>query len=91
MEKGLARPDELSLGLDVTDDGNVLDAQGTASDFLYVVGPLRRGRLWETTAVPEIRVQVVELAELLLAPYRPEDSATEASVAGPEVSTPLYY
>ncbi|MGA2966523.1 MAG: FAD/NAD(P)-binding protein [Terriglobales bacterium] len=91
MEKGLARPDELSLGMDITDDGNVVDAQGTASDFLYVVGPLRKGSLWETIAVPEIRVQVVELAELLLARHRTEDSATESSVAGPEVSTPFYY
>jgi len=29
---------------------------------IRVLGPLRRGRLWETTAVPEIRAQADRLA-----------------------------
>jgi uncharacterized NAD(P)/FAD-binding protein YdhS len=74
MDKKLARPDELSLGLDVSDDGAVLDAQGRPSNFLFALGPLRKGSLWETIAVPEIRVQVAELAELLVADFRTEDS-----------------
>ena len=74
MDKKLARPDELSLGLDVSDDGAVLDAQGTPSNFLFALGPLRKGSLWETIAVPEIRVQVAGLAELLVADFRTEDS-----------------
>jgi uncharacterized NAD(P)/FAD-binding protein YdhS len=73
FDKRLARPDELSLGLDLTGDGAVLDAVGAASPSLYALGPLRRADLWETIAVPEIRVQVAQLAELLLARCRPQD------------------
>ncbi|HXZ31288.1 MAG TPA: FAD/NAD(P)-binding protein [Terriglobales bacterium] len=66
IEKRLARPDELYLGLDVSENGAVQDAHGRTSDFLYAAGPLCKGALWETTAVPEIRRQVVDLANLLL-------------------------
>jgi len=66
MEKQLARPDELKLGLDVADDGAVLDSQGSPSSCLYALGPLRKGKLWESIAVPELRVQVAALARLLV-------------------------
>ena len=32
------------------------------NDTVWVVGPLRRGRRWETTAIPEIRAQAADLA-----------------------------
>jgi uncharacterized NAD(P)/FAD-binding protein YdhS len=67
MREKMARPDPLSLGLDTSEDGALIDAQGSASDFLYALGPSRKGSLWETTAVPEIRVQASQLATLLLA------------------------
>ncbi|HXZ40348.1 MAG TPA: FAD/NAD(P)-binding protein [Terriglobales bacterium] len=76
VEKGLARPDQLSLGLDVSDDGALIDARGSTSDFLYALGPLRKGNLWESIAVPEIRVQVAELADLLLADYQQQSTET---------------
>jgi len=69
FEKRLARPDELALGLDAAEDGAVLDGRGIASNSLYAVGPLRKGHLWETTAVPELRVQVSDMAKLLLNSY----------------------
>jgi uncharacterized NAD(P)/FAD-binding protein YdhS len=64
--QGLARPDPLFLGLDVAEDGALLNSDGMPSDFLYTVGPSRKGLLWETTAVPEIRVQVANLSQHLL-------------------------
>jgi uncharacterized NAD(P)/FAD-binding protein YdhS len=63
----LVRPDPLSLGLEASHDGALIDARGEASDFVYTLGPLRKGSLWETTAVPEIRLQASQLATLLLA------------------------
>jgi len=30
------------------------------------LGPLRKGKLWESVAVPELRIQVAELASLLV-------------------------
>jgi uncharacterized NAD(P)/FAD-binding protein YdhS len=62
----MARPDPLFLGLDTSEDGALMDAYGAASDFLYALGPLRKASLWETTAVPEIRLQASQLATLLL-------------------------
>jgi uncharacterized NAD(P)/FAD-binding protein YdhS len=66
MRQKLARPDSLFLGLDVSPDGALIDAHGTASTLLYAIGPVRKGSLWETIAVPELRVQVSELSKLLL-------------------------
>ncbi|MGA8437066.1 MAG: FAD/NAD(P)-binding protein [Candidatus Sulfotelmatobacter sp.] len=74
MKNGLARAEELSLGLDVADDGAVVDAQGCPRDFLYALGPLRKGKLWESVAVPELRVQVAALATLLAG--QPQDPTT---------------
>jgi uncharacterized NAD(P)/FAD-binding protein YdhS len=85
MKKNLARPDELSLGLDVADDGAVIDANGSPSDFLYALGPLRKGKLWESIAVPELRVQVAELANLLAGSLRAE--ATTSPFSQSEVAT----
>jgi len=89
MEKGLARPDELSLGLDVSDDGALIDAHGSTSDFLYTLGPLRKGKLWESIAVPELRVQIAELADLLLADCQRQSTET-ACPSTTEVSASLY-
>jgi uncharacterized NAD(P)/FAD-binding protein YdhS/glyoxylase-like metal-dependent hydrolase (beta-lactamase superfamily II)/rhodanese-related sulfurtransferase len=66
MQQKLARPDPLFLGLEVSPDGALMDAQGVASNLLYAIGPVRKGSLWETIAVPELRVQVSELSKLLL-------------------------
>jgi hydroxyacylglutathione hydrolase len=67
MRQKLARPDPLFLGLDVSPDGALIDAQGAASNLVYAIGSVRKGSLWETIAVPELRVQASELSSLLLA------------------------
>ena len=40
-----------------TDRGRLLDSAGSAEAPVWVLGALRRGELWESTAVPEIRSQ----------------------------------
>lgn len=62
IDNGLARPDALSLGLDVTDDHRLIGRSGLASNVLFALGPPVRGSLWETTAVPDIRKQCVSVA-----------------------------
>jgi uncharacterized NAD(P)/FAD-binding protein YdhS len=66
LGKGLARPDGHRLGLDVADSGALIDSQGVTSESLYALGPLRKGKLWESIAVPELREQIAELAKLLV-------------------------
>lgn len=67
LGQGLIRPDPLSLGIEVAMDGGLVDAHGVISDRLFTLGPPSKGMLWETTAVPELRVQAQRLAGLLLA------------------------
>jgi uncharacterized NAD(P)/FAD-binding protein YdhS len=62
---GLARPDPLRLGLDVTEDGALVNSAGVASQRLFAVGPLTRGSAWEITAVPELRRQCRDMAHAL--------------------------
>jgi uncharacterized NAD(P)/FAD-binding protein YdhS len=64
---GLLRPDPLGLGPDVDPaTGRVRDAAGATTRPVYAMGPLRRGAVWETIAIPEIRVQASEVAAAIL-------------------------
>jgi uncharacterized NAD(P)/FAD-binding protein YdhS len=65
LRKGLARPGPLGLGLASDPRGALLDARGQAHGRLWTLGPVRRGDQWESTAVPDIRLQAAELAEHL--------------------------
>jgi uncharacterized NAD(P)/FAD-binding protein YdhS len=64
-ESGIARPHPLALGLDTCAGGALLDASGREHDTLFAMGALRRGELWETTAIPELRAQALALAARL--------------------------
>jgi uncharacterized NAD(P)/FAD-binding protein YdhS len=66
LASGLTRPDPLFLGLDVSPDGALISRTGTISDSLFAIGPIRKGSVWESTAVPELREQIHRLVEHLL-------------------------
>jgi uncharacterized NAD(P)/FAD-binding protein YdhS len=66
LARRLIRPDPLGLGLETSDDGALLDAAGTPSGILHLVGPLLKARFWEATAVPELREHAARLAARLL-------------------------
>jgi len=66
LSQGLMRPDPLCLGLETSVDGALIDRDGVVSDSLYAVGSARKGSLWESTAVPEIREQVYQLVQHLV-------------------------
>jgi hypothetical protein len=65
LTSGLAVADPLDLGFRTDGTGRLVSASG-ASPAVWTLGPLRRGELWETTAVPEIRVQAASLARPVL-------------------------
>ena len=46
----------------------LLDADGGSTRPVYALGPIIRGAVWETIAVPEIRAEAVSLATDILAP-----------------------
>lgn len=66
LESGLVCCDPLDMGIVVDDDFAVIGRDQQPSTFLYAFGPLLRGSLWETTAVPELRGQAMRVAETLL-------------------------
>lgn len=64
---GKARIDPLRLGLDISPDAAVIDAQGRASDRIFAIGPVSRAAFREITAIPDIRNQAADLARRLMA------------------------
>jgi uncharacterized NAD(P)/FAD-binding protein YdhS len=65
IDRKIARPDPLRMGIDVTADLAVRNGDGVAGDKLFALGPLTRGTFFEIDAVPEIREQAARLAERL--------------------------
>jgi uncharacterized NAD(P)/FAD-binding protein YdhS len=80
-EQGLIEPDALGLGLMTDANGALLDRNGAPSDLLFTLGPTRKGELWETTAVPEIRVHAQAIARRLLASGVPANRSPQPEVA----------
>ena len=66
VESGEVQVHPLGLGLDVDNRGRVIGADGRGRDGLLTVGGLRRGLLWETISIREIREQAAAVAEALL-------------------------
>ncbi|MDH6132117.1 putative NAD(P)/FAD-binding protein YdhS [Kitasatospora sp. MAA4] len=66
IASGAARPGPCGLGLDTVGAGRLVPAPGGPAAPLWTLGPLRRGNLLETTAVPEIRDQADSLARAVL-------------------------
>ncbi len=73
LKNGLARANDLGIGFRTGPHGELLDQQMRPSSVFFTLGPPRRGELFETTAVPEIRVQAAALA-LHLAAGEPVDA-----------------
>jgi uncharacterized NAD(P)/FAD-binding protein YdhS len=67
LTSGTAATDPESLGLSADDDGRLRRRDGTVDDRVFLIGALRRGELWESTAVPELRVQAASVAAAIAA------------------------
>ena len=64
---GLMRAGSQGISIDVDPvTGRVLDADGAPRLPAYAMGALRKGALWETLAIPEIRGQAADVARRLL-------------------------
>jgi uncharacterized NAD(P)/FAD-binding protein YdhS len=66
MSQGMICNSDVAVGIKAMADGTIIKKDGTPSTMLYTLGSLLRGVLWETIAIPEIRMQAKELAALLL-------------------------
>ena len=63
--RGWDRPGPLGIGVDTDLAGKVIGTSGRPADWLWAIGSLRQGQLFESTAVPEIRLQAQDVAAQL--------------------------
>lgn len=68
IAEGLAVPGPHRFGVATDRYGALLRRDGSVNSSLWTLGPPRRGPLWETTAIPEIRDQAHALARRLANP-----------------------
>ncbi|HEX7631727.1 MAG TPA: FAD/NAD(P)-binding protein [Lacunisphaera sp.] len=83
LRSGLAQPDAMDMGVRVESDFAVVGQDGRRSPCLYAIGPLLRGTLWESIAVPELRGQALRVAQTLLdaaAPAAVEETVMEYQI-----------
>ena len=67
VASGVTTPGPLAIGV-ATDPvtGALRDCTGLPVANVHCIGTMRRGTLWETTAIPELRLQAIVLAEQLV-------------------------
>ncbi|MCW5580556.1 MAG: FAD/NAD(P)-binding protein [Luteimonas sp.] len=64
-ERGRVLPGRHGIGIASIGIGHVLNARGRPDPRLLVLGALRIGDLWESIAIPELRVQARQIAEFI--------------------------
>ena len=65
LQKGFINIDELALGFDALPDGTLLDKNKKLMPEFYTIGNGLKGILFESTAIPEIRLQAYNLSKLI--------------------------
>jgi hypothetical protein len=63
---GLIRADDCALGLDVDSRSRAMAGTVSLTPTLFAIGPIARGRLFEVTSVPDIRIQAADCAGAVL-------------------------
>ncbi len=66
LQRGFICQDELKLGMNALPCGTIIQRDNSLSSFMFTIGTNLKGILWESTAIPELRSQVKELAAELL-------------------------
>ena len=87
LSSGIASTDAEGLGLSADDSGRLIDAAGRPEPRLGLVGALRRGDLWESTAVPELREQARIAALAITSVLPPSPLPTVAAGARANVTS----
>ncbi len=65
LERGLVAVDPMDMGIQIAPDFSVTNKKGQTPGFLFALGPMLKGTLWESLAVPELRSQAFRVAETL--------------------------
>lgn len=70
LAQGWIVPDSLRLGIQTSAEGLAVTSAGAVLPDLVIVGTLRKPQSWESTAVPELRVQAADAARRALEHFR---------------------
>ncbi len=79
LRVGSITPGPSEMGIASDENGAAISRASGVSSEVYVIGPLRRGDLWETTAVPEIREQAKSLADRIISGIRSSNAGIAAT------------
>jgi len=66
---GFIVQDDLQLGIEVNDSYQVINSQNQEQENMFAIGGLLKGKLWESTAINELRSQAKELATHIAGNY----------------------
>ncbi|MCW3071765.1 MAG: hypothetical protein JWO44_1655 [Bacteroidetes bacterium] len=66
LQQDLISADELKMGIRALPSGNALNSKAEPVPRLYALGSLLRGLMWETTAVPDLRVNAENVAAQII-------------------------
>ena len=67
IQDGVAQPGPLGVGYLIDPlTGALITGTGESCDELLTLGPIRRGVLWESIAMPEVRVQAADVSRSIL-------------------------
>jgi uncharacterized NAD(P)/FAD-binding protein YdhS len=88
IASGAVRPGRHGIGLETTDRGAIVGADGIESARMFAVGSVRIGERWESVAVPDLRQQAATVAEAVgVAVPQSEYGAFEPVRFGPKAVT----
>ena len=65
VDRGLAQPDDVDLGVKVDEFSRSIDARGAPQPDLFAFGPITRGSFGEMTGAPDIRRQIERVVPVL--------------------------
>jgi uncharacterized NAD(P)/FAD-binding protein YdhS len=65
LARGTARVHPIGIGLDVHENYALIDASSHCSRRVLAIGPLARAAFWESTAIPDIRMQCRRLTQMI--------------------------
>jgi len=68
LKSGIARPHATGFGIDATNDGLVIGADGRVHGNVFAIGHPLRGVAWESSSISEQLAQAIALSELMLEP-----------------------
>jgi uncharacterized NAD(P)/FAD-binding protein YdhS len=62
---GFIVQDDLQLGIEVNDSYQIINSQNQVDKNMFAIGGLLKGKLWESTAINELRIQAKKVSSLI--------------------------